>query len=164
MAAADPPFFPQRSYLLRNKGALEQLLAFLRDAPLDLLRHLEVVVRIARPMRKKSANDRMWSGPLKDIEQQAWCDDGTGKPRRYRDVVWHDYFKRRFLPEEYVEGITRHEDYKKWGLAPDGERVLVASTKDLTSRGFSLYLQEIEVFGVEMGVKFSASPNEVPMI
>ena len=162
MSARQP--FVMRQFVLRDDKDLQRAAACMRNAPLDPAKPLELVIREAQPMRKKPANDRMWAGQLKDIEQQAWVDDGTGKKRRYRDVVWHDYFKRAFLPEQYGEGITRHVEYRKWAVAPDGERVLVGSTKDLTPRGFALYLQEVEAFGANLGVQFSAAPHEVPMI
>jgi hypothetical protein len=39
--------------------------------------------------------------------------------------------------------------------------MLVGSTTQLTKPGFALYLTQVEAFGGNMGVEFSASPNEV---
>jgi len=156
--------FTTRTFRLIGQAQLDQLLSALRSIPLDPFRPLEAVLREPQKQRSPDANARMWAGPLKDIERQAWVDDGSGKKRRYRDVVWHDYFKRAYLPEEHEDGITK-EGYAKWSTAPDGERVLVGSTTQLTPRGFSQYLAAIEAYAVsELGVKFSVSPNEIILI
>ena len=109
---------------------------------------VEVLFRKEQKPRTPDQNSLMWSCQLRDISEQAWIEG-----RRFSDVVWHEYFKREYLPEEYEEGITK-ENYAKWDYTPDGERVLVGSTTNLTKRGFSIYLQKIEAHGANLGVQF----------
>jgi len=46
------------------------------------------------------------------------------------------------------------EGYVKYEVNPIGEFVLVASTKDLTVKGFAQYLTQIEAHGASLGVEF----------
>lgn len=156
---ARAPFHPKR-ITLATPAALQQALAALRNAPLDAVKPLEFVLQEFVEARGPDANALMWSGPLRDISEQAWVEDlaRPGQKRRYRPECWHDYFKRAFLPEAFTEGITRKE-YRKWAFAPDNQPVLVGSTKKLTKRGFALYLTEVEAFGANLGVQYHASPQ-----
>jgi hypothetical protein len=128
----------------------ETAMLAIKNAPVDMAMPLEVVIRPRQPLRKPDQNALMWSGPLKDIAEQAWVNGRT-----YSAEVWHEHFKRDFLPEEYIEGITK-EGYRKWDISPSGDRVLVGSTKDLTKKGFSDYLEQVYAFGAGLGVQFSA--------
>ncbi len=96
----------------------------------------------------------MWAGPLRDIAEQAWIEG-----RQHSAEVWHEYFKRELLPEEFDPERCK-ENYAKWAYDPGGERVLIGSTTQLTVKGFAEYLTAIEAFGAALGVMFSASPNE----
>ena len=91
----------------------------------------------------------MWAGPLKDIAEQVWVEK-----RQYSAEVWHDYFKAHFLPDAYDPELCKREDYRKWDRGPGGDPVMVASSKDLTIRGFAQYLDQIHAFGANMGVEF----------
>ena len=97
----------------------------------------------------------MWAGPMVDIAEQGYVDGRT-----FTAEVWHEHFKREYLPEEYDPTLCK-EGYRKWDYTPKGERVLVGSTTDLTVRGFALYLQQIEAYArIELGVQFHASPRK----
>ena len=97
----------------------------------------------------------MWVGPLADIAAQAWYNR-----KQYSALVWHDTYKRLYLPEEFDPELTL-EGYRKWDFDREGIPVLVGSTTQLTKRGFAIYLEQIYADGAQMGVEFSASPNEV---
>lgn len=109
---------------------------------------IEVLFRAEVKPRTLDQNALMWSCQLRDIALQAWVNG-----RQFSAEVWHEYFKREYLPEEPEEGITK-ERYTKWDYTPDGERVLIGSTTELTKRGFSIYLQKIEAHGANLGVQF----------
>ena len=97
----------------------------------------------------------MWVGPLADIAEQAYY-----QGRKYSDLLWHETFKRLYLPEGYDSELCKKEDYKKWDFDRDSVCVLVGSTTDLTAKGFAQYLEQIYADGASMGVIFHANPNE----
>lgn len=126
------------------------------NIPLDPDEPIEVVFREEQKIRKPDANALMWVGPLKDISEQAWVNG-----RQFSDKVWHEHFKREFLPEDddpNIEELAK-DGYRKWDICVTGERVLVGSTTELTRKGFSIYLQQVEAFGASLGVMFHESPR-----
>lgn len=140
--------------LLVGDQQLNSAMARLQNAPIDPDKPLEVIIREEVKVRGLDANARMWVGPLKDIAEQAYIEG-----RAYSAEVWHEYFKKEYLPEEFDAELTK-DGYQKWAVAPDGERVLIGSTTQLTVKGFAIYLTQVEAFGAGLGVQFSASPNE----
>lgn len=120
---------------------------------------LEVVIRQVGKVRGLDQNARMWAGPLKDIERQAWANG-----RQYSADLWHEYFKQQYMPEaddpDLDRLVKKPEEYRKWDYLPTGERVCVASTTWLTVYGFSRYLTAIQAEASQMGVMLHASPNE----
>ena len=142
--------FMTRSLLLVGSMQAETAIQVIRNAPLDPIRPIEVLIREQPQKRKPDQNAAMWAGPLKDIAEQAWING-----RRFSEDVWHEHFKREHLPEEFEEGITK-EGYRKWDHTPKGERVLVGSTTDLLVKGFAIYLEKVIADGANMGVMFSA--------
>jgi hypothetical protein len=159
-AESDREEFKTRRFYLMGEPQLMRVLACLRHVPLDQARPLEVVIQERDETRGNNANALMWAGPLKDISRQAWM-MVDGVSRRYREEIWHEYFKREYLPEQYTPGITR-KGYVKWALDPAGNRVLVGSTTQLTKKGFAEYLTQIEAHGANLGVEFHINPNEIP--
>lgn len=147
------PFKP-RAFLLRDERVRETLLAAIRNLPLDAMYPLEVVIREQVKARRPDANARMWAGPLRDISEQAFIEG-----KQFSAEVWHNYFKKELLPEEFDPEICK-EGYVKWSYDPAGDRVLVGSSTELTVKGFAEYLTAVEAFGASLGVLFTASPNE----
>ncbi len=143
--------YKTRTIVLLGDQQKEIACAAIRNAPTGL----EVVIREPVKARSLDANARMWVGPLADIAAQAWY---NGK--QYSALVWHDTYKRLYLPEEFDPELTL-EGYRKWDFDREGIPVLVGSTTQLTKRGFAIYLEQIYADGAQMGVEFSASPNEV---
>lgn len=139
----------KRIYLVAEMQK-ETALDVIRNAPIPI----EVVVREKQTLRKNDQNALMWAGALKDIAEQAWIDG-----KQYSAEVWHEHFKREHLPEEYEEGIMK-EGYKKWDYLPNGDRVLVGSTTDLLTKGFSIYLEKVYADGANLGVRFRAREYE----
>ena len=146
--------FTTRTLLLRNEPVRNNLLALVRNLPLDDAYPLEVVIREQIKGRRPSQNDLYWAGPLRDISEQGWIEG-----RRFDAETWHVFFRRELLPEEFDPELCR-ENYRKWEYDPGGERVLVGSTTQLTVKGFSSYLEGVYAYGAGIGVNFSASPNE----
>jgi hypothetical protein len=118
------------------------------QAPVDPMQPIEVVIREKQKVRKPDANALMWAGPLSDISEQAYVNGRTYSPE-----VWHELYKRKYLPEEYDSELCK-EGYRKWDIAPDGKRILVGSTTQLTVKGFALYLEQVYADGASMGVQF----------
>lgn len=153
-AKSDRPKYTLRSIILRSEATREIALAAIRNAPIDELRPLQVLIREESKERKLDQNALMWVGPLADISEQGWIDG-----RKYSAEVWHEHFKREFLPEEFDAELCK-EGYRKWDYTPSGKRVLVGTTTLLTIRGFAEYLTQIEAFGSSIGVRFHANPRE----
>lgn len=139
-----------RKIILAAESQREIALAALRNAPLGI----EVGLREPVKVRSLDANSLMWAGPLKDMAEQAYV--GC---RSYSAEVWHEHLKKEYLPEEYDERYTK-DGYRKWDTGPDGSRILVGSTTQLTKAGFSIYLEQVYAFGASLGVEFHANPRE----
>ena len=123
----------------------------IQNAPIDTERPLEVIIREEQKGRSLSANALMWAGPLNDIATQAWVHG-----RQYSALIWHEYFKEKFLPD-FPDLEQVKEGYKKYEETPDGRRVLIGSTQKLTKHGFNLYIENIYAYGADLGVRFSES-------
>ena len=121
----------------------------IQNAPIDIERPLEVIIREEQKGRSLSANALMWAGPLNDIASQAWV---HGK--QYSALIWHEYFKEKFLPD-FPDLTQVKEGYRKYEETPDGKRILIGSTQKLTKHGFSLYMEQIYAYGADLGVRFS---------
>lgn len=142
------PPFDKRRILLRGQEQVERAIALLRNVPLDPDKPLELIVREEVKARKLDQNARMWSGPLKDLSEQAWLEG-----RQFSPEVWHEFAKRNFLPDEFDPELCL-EGYRKWGFDPAGERVLIGSTTQLTVKGMSQYLEQLYALGGSLGVEF----------
>ena len=139
---------------LRNtaKNAIDNL-------PKDI--NLEVVIREHKKQRSLDANAKYWAGPLKDIAEQFWLNG-----RQYSAEILHELFKERYLVDEtdepYIhEHVRNPETYRKYDYTPDGNRVLVGSTTDLTPYGFWQFIEQVYAFGAEHGVLFHANPKNI---
>lgn len=147
--------YQAKKILLPGESQREAAIAALRNAPIDPDKPLEFLLREEVKARKPDQNALMWAGPMRDIAEQGWLNGRT-----YTAEVWHEFFKREYLPEEFDPALCK-DRYRKWDYTPTGERVLVGSTTDLTVRGFALYLQQVEAFaGRELGVRFHANPKQ----
>lgn len=149
------PKFATRKFRLLAELQLSTLLALLPNLPLDSDHPLEVVIREEVKVRGLDQNARMWVGPLADIAEQAWVGG-----RQYSAEVWHEQFKRDYLPEDddpnLAELVKDPDTWKKWDYMPNGDRVLVGSTTELSKKGFSIYLTQVEACGAGVGVQFGA--------
>lgn len=143
--------FPTRKILVVSPAQLSTAAAVLKTVPVDAANPIEIRIGEQVKGRNKDQNALMWAGPLRDIANQAYVNGQT-----YSIDVWHEHFKREFLPEEADTELTR-EGYQKWRYLPSGERILKASTGDLTTKGFSIYLEQIYAYGASLGVQFGVS-------
>jgi hypothetical protein len=144
---------------IRLVGEAQRHVAHLRLAnlPADPEHPIEIIFREEKKARSLDANARMWAGPLKDISEQAWL-----HRRQFSDEVWHHYFKEKYLPEENDPDfdLWTKDGYRKWDFGPNGDKILVGSTKQLTRHGFSNYLMMIEAEGASLGVMFHEAPEK----
>lgn len=145
------PPFQTRTIRLVGEEQRATAQAMIAHAPLGI----EIVAREVAKPRKPDQNALMWSGPIRDIADQAWV-----RGNRFSAEAWHEHCKREFLPEEDDEELEKKarspETWKKWDYLPDGERVLVGSTTRLTVYGFSCYLEQVYALGADLGVQFTA--------
>ena len=135
---------------------IQTAIAKIQNAPIDESSPLEVVIREEQKARKPDANARMWAGPLRDIADQAWVNG-----RQFTAEVWHEHFKREYLPEDDDPelGELVKDGYQKWGIDPGGNRVLVGSTTQLLRKGFAIYIEKVTAFGAGLGVMFHEAPG-----
>lgn len=141
--------YASRPFRLVGADTVERAIAAIRNAPIDMLRPLEVLIRELPNGRKPDQQALLFAGPMRDISEQAWFEG-----RQYSVETLHEYCKRQFLPED-LDPEQCLEGYMKWDVDPSGERILVGSTKQLTVSGFSSYLEQVFAFGAAMGVQFS---------
>lgn len=146
--------FTLRRFRVTSDKVAEQAIALIRNLPIDTGMPLEIVVREEVKARKPDQNALMWSGPLVDVAAQVWVDG-----RSYSEEIWHEQFKQSYLPEEFDPELCM-EGYTKYDFMPNGDRVMIGSTKKLTVKGFAQYLEQVYAFGAEWGVKFH-TPGEV---
>lgn len=147
------PQFNTRTFRLVGIDQRDRLLALVGNLPIDTQKPLEVVIREEKKARKLDQNALYWAGPLRDIAEQAWV-----RGRQYSAEVFHEYFKREFLPDpDHSDFDDTHvkDGYRKWADMPNGMRVLVGSTTKLTVRGMSAYLEQVYAAGANLGVQFS---------
>ncbi len=142
---------------LIGKLQIDTAISAIQNAPIDSDKPLEVIIREEQKGRSLSANALMWAGPLNDIASQAWVHG-----RQYSALIWHEYFKEKFLPD-FCDLAQVKEGYKKYEETPDGRRVLVGSTQKLTKHGFSLYMEQIYAYGADLGVRFSETDQAKEM-
>jgi hypothetical protein len=134
---------------LVGKIQADTAISAIQNAPIDIERPLEVIIREEQKGRSLSANALMWAGPLNDIATQAWVHG-----RQYSALIWHEYFKEKFLPD-FSDPAQVKDGYKKYEETPDGKRILIGSTQKLTKHGFNLYIESIYAYGADLGVRFS---------
>ena len=151
--------YPKKKVRLVGEIQRENAIKVLQNAPLDTAKPLEFILREEVKPRKSDQNSLMWSCQLKCIAEQAYVNGRT-----YSAEVWHEHMKELFLPEtfqspEHQADIVK-EGYRKYDTSPSGKRILVGSTTELTIKGFAIYLQQVEAFGANLGVIYSANPNE----
>lgn len=142
------PKYQTRHIMLIGSMQKETAKILIDNAPMDAVHPIEFVIREAIKPRKIDQQKLMWSGALKDISEQAWV-----QGKQFSAEVWHEHFKREYLPETFTEGETL-EGYEKWSYLPSGERVLIGSTTKLTTKGFAKYLDQVHAFGGGLGVRF----------
>ena len=148
------PKFATRQFLVSSEQVRDNLLAAVRNMPIDSTKPLQVLIREEVKVRKLDQQALLFAGPMRDISEQAWFEG-----RQHSVEVLHEYLKRELLPEDFDPELCT-EKYRKWDIDPAGNRILVGSTKQLTVKGYSLYLEGVFAFGASMGVEFRASPNE----
>lgn len=118
---------------------------------LDLSQGYVANVTIKKQSRSLTQNNLLWA-VLTQISNQL---ELAGK--KYSPEAWHEYFKQLFMPEladELEELVKNHATYQKWDYLPNGDRILKASTTDLTTKGFSEYIEQIYAFASIEGVMF----------
>lgn len=145
--------YATRPFRLISQAVRDRAIAAIQNCPLDDIRPLEVVIREEPKKRKLDQSALLFAGPLRDIAEQAWLEG-----RQFSLECWHSYLKGQFLPEEYDPELTM-DGYVKWEVDPDGDRVMVGSTTQLTVKGFSDYLEQVFAFGGSLGVEFSVAPT-----
>lgn len=146
--------YKTRNVRLIGEQQRANAVAILVGAPLDSAKPLEFILREEVKARKPDQNALMWAGPLKDLAEQAVIEG-----QRFSAEAWHHYLKEQFLPEEF-DPLMCKEGYLKWEYTPDEKRILRGSTKDLTIKGFALYLEQVYAFGGNLGVEFQVNPNQ----
>jgi hypothetical protein len=123
---------------------------------IDVNSPADVEILPFKKTRATGQNSLMWAGMMNDFSTQGIIDG-----RKFPVPVWHEYLKELFLPEHFEAGITR-KNYIKWLELPNGKLLLKGSTTQLTTLGFSQYMERCYHFGAEeLEIRFSVSPNHI---
>jgi hypothetical protein len=124
-------------FVLRDAAILGRLLHFLNatwKACAQSEKPLAVSVAEYKSRRSLEQNRRYWS-LLREIAEQARVND-----RIYTEEIWHEQCKRQFIGMEEL---------------PNGQMVGMSTTR-LNVSEFQDYMTEVERYGAELGVRFSA--------
>ena len=120
------------------------------DLPTD--GSMEVVIQKHVKKRTGGQNRYQWKAILGDISRQVRI-DGKG----FTPAVWHEHLKELFLPDEASEELTV-PTYVKYQEMPDGKLKMMGSTTKLTTKGMSVYFEQLYAYAVtELDVRFTAN-------
>ena len=148
-AAVQSVAFKTRIVKLAGKVQLEAVFAILRNLPLGA--DLEVVIRKAVKQRGLPQNAYYWLR-LGEIADQAWVDG-----RQFSKEVWHEHARQEVMPEMVT--LKTGEVVSKWVEMPSGKPVVISTTQ-LERKCFADYTTAVEAMGSDLGVQFSANPQE----
>ena len=120
---------------LRNPLLRAQAIRAIQALPLDQVYECEL--KPWKATRSSEQNRRYWS-LLTEISEQLKPDG-----KHYSPETWHEYMKARLIGKDVV--------------IVDGEPFLVAKTSTtLKTAEFGDYMTQVEAWGVEHGVQFTA--------
>jgi len=137
------------TFIIDERGAFHAQKT-IGDLPTD--GSMEVVIQKHVKKRTGGQNRYQWKAILGDISRQVRI-DGKG----FTPAVWHEYLKELFLPDEANPELTL-PTYIKWQEMPDGTLKMVGSTTKLTTKGMSVYFEQLYAHAVtELDVRFTAN-------
>jgi len=137
------------TFVIDERGPIEAQKA-LGKLPTD--RSMEVVIQKHVKKRTNGQNKYQWKAILGDISRQVRIDGKSYTPK-----IWHEHLKGLFLPDVADEELTL-PSYVKWEEMPDGTLKMVGSTTKLTTKGMSIYFEQLYAYAVtELDVRFSAN-------
>ena len=137
------------TFVIDERGSIEAQKA-LGKLPTD--RSMEVVIQKHVKKRTQGQNRYQWKAILGDISRQVRIDGKAFTP-----AIWHEHLKGLFLPDVPSEELTL-PSYVKWEEMPDGTLKMVGSTTKLTTKGMSIYFEQLYAYAVtELDVRFSAN-------
>ena len=136
-----------RSIIIRSEQIRSLAIAAISQLQVCEEHPKEVLIRDFKKKRGNPANNLMWKR-LEEIANQCWIGG-----RKFDADTLHIYCKREYLPDVCAKGV------EKWTILPNGDRELKMSTTDLNTSEFAKYTLQIEVWGADLGVQFSADPS-----
>lgn len=143
--------FKTRNIVVTDEERRTLAINLVKNVPLGV----EIIARKYAKIRTLDQSAMYFAGPIKDISDQAWIDG-----KQFSKEAIHEHCKREFLPEnddpELEELVKNVETYRKWTALPNGTIVCTGSTTELTTKGFSRYLDQVHALGAGLGVMFSA--------
>lgn len=135
-----------RLIVIRSEVIRAVAMAAIQNLPLEPVHAIRISEHKARLTDPQRA---LYWIRLKEISEQAWIGG-----RQFDDETLHIHCKREYLPNICNSG--KH----KWDVLPNGERALKMGTGDLNVKEFVDYLTQVEAFGAELGVTYTATPRE----
>lgn len=150
--------FTTRSFVLINESVRDNALSALKNTPIDQMRPLLMTIGEIPKARTPDQNSAYHAGIVRPMADQAWVGQ-----KKYSEVIWHEQFKREYLPdenllsqEELAKRVKNPATYVKWATDMRGELICVGSTTDLTKFGMGEYCDMCTAFGAALGVHFPA--------
>lgn len=118
---------------------------------LDLANVRYVASVVEKKQSRSTMQNNLYWAVLQEISNQLEVNN-----KKFSADSWHEYFKQEYLPDAVYELVKDPETYQKWEQLPNGSRRLKGSTTDLTTKGFSEYMEQIYAFATSEGVVFEA--------
>lgn len=149
MKSSRPPF-TTRTMRLTSADVRDRAIATIRNAPIDVSKPLQLVLR-EEPKRRSNPQNSLYWALLGDIAEQAWID------KQYPADVWHEHCRRHVMPERITtaDGVEQ----SKWIDMPDGSSTVISTTL-LSQKSFAEYITAVEAYGAQLGVLYSARATE----
>jgi len=137
-------------FTINSTAAKQACIAHIESIDMGVKPIMDVEILPFKKTRSLGQNSLMWGRMMSDFSTQ-----GIIEGRQYSIPAWHEHLKRNFLPDHYEEGITK-KNYIKWLELPLGQLELKGSTTQLTTTGFSQYLERCYAYGAEeLEIRFS---------
>lgn len=132
-----------RTFVISEDKYRDSCLSFIKNIPANGT--LEVVVRNKSKARGVDHNAYYWKR-LTEIAEQAHVNG-----RKFSKEVFHEHCRQTIMPE--IVTLKNGEVVSKWLETPSGSATVI-STSLLSKKSFAEYVEAVEAFGADLGVRF----------
>ena len=134
--------FKTKVILLREVAQQTELINVIVQLPFDYENPLQITIA-EKPKGRTNEQNKLYWQILQDISEQKCVNN-----KFYSAEIWAEFFKSEYLPINFQE-IETKKNYKKWTDGVSGNKILVGSTTQLTTVGFTNYIDKIILWASE---------------